>query len=138
MAEGLIMFSQTISVLTIGPPIQVHLLEMASSKSSSSIQLAKHNLALCLLALDELRKSYVSADAAYKLFDRARSMVEKTLREAEVVSRHSTVSPETQGIETTQWLDDSAGYDLTSAGVLSLLWAPFGNIMPDDFSGYSS
>ncbi|KAL6922904.1 hypothetical protein FSST1_000178 [Fusarium sambucinum] len=138
MAEGLIKFAQSISVLAIIPPVQVHLLEMATSKSSSSTQLAKHNLALCLLALDEMRMTYISADAGYKLFDRARTMIEKTRQEAEVGLRDSTISPERQGIETAQWLDDSASYDLTSAGVLSALWAPFANIIPDDFSGYSS
>ncbi|WKT54465.1 hypothetical protein QSH57_005049 [Fusarium oxysporum f. sp. vasinfectum] len=131
MAEELIKFSQTIAVLTIGPPILVHLLDMTSSKSSSS-QLAKHNLALCLLALDEMRKSYISADAAYKLFDRSRTMVEKRLRGAGVVSQDPTVSPETQVIETAQWLDDSEDYDFTSAGISSAFWTPFASVIPHD------
>ncbi|KAK2678663.1 hypothetical protein RAB80_007403, partial [Fusarium oxysporum f. sp. vasinfectum] len=119
MAEDLIKFSQTIAVLTISPPIQIHLLEMASSKSLSN-KLAKHNLALCLLALDEMRKSYVSADAAYKLFDRARIMVEKSLGEDAVVSRDleaaANSSREAQGIETSEWLDDSTpvGHEFAS------------------------
>ena len=71
-------------MLTIGLPILVYLVEMTSS-NLPSIQLAKNNLGLCLLALNEMRKAYVSADAEYKLFDRARTMVEKRLREAEVV-----------------------------------------------------
>ncbi|KAF4501877.1 Cutinase transcription factor 1 beta [Fusarium agapanthi] len=119
MAEDLIKFAQTIAVLTISPPIQVHLIEMASSKSSSG-KLAKYNLALCLLALDEMRKYYVSADAAYKLFDRARIMVEKSLRNDEIVSRGSAPAAdcprEPQGVETSEWLDESAsmGYEVTS------------------------
>ncbi|KAM0430339.1 hypothetical protein ACHAQK_010670 [Fusarium lateritium] len=137
MAEDLIKFSETIAVLTIGPPIMVHLLEITSSKSSFS-QLARHNLALCLLALDEMRKSYISADAAYKLFDRARMMVEKRLREAEVVSQDPTVSPETRGIETTQWLDGSEDYDFASTGIFSSFWTPFVNLLPDDSFGNSS
>ncbi|RYC93523.1 hypothetical protein BFJ63_vAg3503 [Fusarium oxysporum f. sp. narcissi] len=79
-----------------------------------------------------MRKAYVSADAAYKLFDRARTMVEKRLREAEVISRDPTVSPETQGIETAQWLDDSEEYDFASTGMLSAFWTPFANFIPDD------
>jgi hypothetical protein len=112
---------------------------MASSKSSSG-KLAKHNLALCLLALDEMRKSYVSADAAYKLFDRARIMVEKSLGEDEVVSRDpadaGTSSTEAQGIETLQWLDDSAsvGHEFASVGLFSALWMPFANLIPEECS----
>ncbi|KAK2938774.1 hypothetical protein FoTM2_001992 [Fusarium oxysporum f. sp. vasinfectum] len=137
MAEDLIKFSQTIAVLTISPPIQIHLLEMASSKSLSN-KLAKHNLALCLLALDEMRKSYVSADAAYKLFDRARIMVEKSLGEDAVVSRDleaaANSSREAQGIETSEWLDDSTpvGHEFASVGLFSALWMPFANLIPDE------
>ncbi|RSL51447.1 hypothetical protein CEP54_011413 [Fusarium duplospermum] len=137
MAEDLIKFSQTIGVLSLGPPMQVHLLELTSSKQSTS-QLAKHNLALCMLALDEMRKSYISADAAYTLFDRARNMVEKTRREGEAISRDPTVVPETQGIESAQWLDDSEGYDFASTGIFSAFWTPFATFIPDDFSGDSS
>ncbi|KAF5588751.1 cutinase transcription factor 1 beta [Fusarium pseudocircinatum] len=142
MAEELIQFAQTIAVLTISPPIQVHLLEMASSKSSSG-KLAKHNLALCLLALDEMRKYYVSADAAYKLFDRARIMVEKTLRNDEIVSQGSAPAAdcprEPQGVETSEWLDESAsmGYEVTSVGLFSALWMPFANLIPDESLGGS-
>ncbi|KAF5689917.1 cutinase transcription factor 1 beta [Fusarium circinatum] len=137
MAEGLIKFAQTIAVLTISPPIQVHLLEMASSKSPSG-KLAKHNLALCLLALYEMRKYYVSADAAYKLFDRARIMVEKSLRNDEIDSRGSAPAAdcpqEPQGVETSEWLDESASmsYDVTSVGLFSALWIPFANLIPDE------
>jgi hypothetical protein len=82
-----------------------------------------------------MQKSYVSADAAYNLFDRARIMVEKTLREAEVITREPTMSPEMHGIETTQWRDGSEDYDFASTGILSTLWSPFANFMPEDFSG---
>lgn len=82
-----------------------------------------------------MRKSYISAEAAYNLFDRARIMVEKTLREAEAVPREPTVSPPAQGIETTQWLDGSESYDFASTGILSTLWTPYANFMPEDFSG---
>ncbi|KAG5764986.1 hypothetical protein H9Q72_006920 [Fusarium xylarioides] len=137
MAEDLIKLAQTISVLTISPPIQVHLLEMASSTSSSG-KLAKHNLALCLVALDEMRKYYVSADAAYKLFDRARIMVEKSLRNDEIVSQDSAPAAdcprEPQGVETSEWLDESAsmGYEVASVGLFSALWMPFANLIPDE------
>ncbi|KAF5593456.1 cutinase transcription factor 1 beta [Fusarium pseudoanthophilum] len=137
MAEDLIKFAQTIAVLTISPPIQVHLLEMASFKSPSA-KLAKHNLALCLLALDEMRKYYVSADAAYKLFDRARIMVEKSMRNDDIHLQASAAAAdcpqEPQGIETSEWLDDSASmsYEGASVGLFSALWLPFANLIPDE------
>jgi len=104
------------------------------SAKSSSTQLAKHNLAVCLLALQEMRKSYISADAAYKLFNHARIMVEKSLREAEIISPEPAVSPETRGIETTQWLDSSEDYGFASTGILSTLWTPFAGFVVEDFS----
>jgi hypothetical protein len=85
-----------------------------------------------------MRKSYISADAVYNLFNRAKIMVEKTLREAKVISQKPTVLPETQGIATTQWLDGSEGYDFASTGILSTLWTPFANFMPEDLSGNDS
>jgi hypothetical protein len=59
-------------------------------------------------------------------------MVEKPLREAEAVSREPTVLPDTQGIRNTQWLDGSVGYDFASTGILSTLWTPFAEFMPED------
>lgn len=108
------------------------------SSKSSYTQLAKHNLAVCLLALQEMRKSYISADAAYKLFNHARTMVEKSLREAEVISTGPAVSPETRGVETTQWLDGSEDYGFASTGMLPALWAPFAGPVPDDSSADNS
>ncbi|GKU06892.1 hypothetical protein FLAG1_11146 [Fusarium langsethiae] len=109
---------------------------MTSSNSSYS-QLAKHNLALCLLGLDQMQRSYISADAAYKLFDRGRIMVKKTLREPELAVRDLTLSRERQGIETAQWLDDSESHDLASMGMLSAFWTPFADATPDDSFGNS-
>ncbi|EWG47702.1 hypothetical protein FVEG_07754 [Fusarium verticillioides 7600] len=137
LAEDLIKLAQTIAVLTISQPIQVHLLEMALSKSSSG-KLAKHKLALCLLTLDEMRKYYVSADAAYKLFDHARMMVEKSLRNDDIDSQGSAPAAdcfqEPQGIETSEWLDNfaSMGYEVASVGLFSALWIPFANLTPDE------
>ncbi|CZR45958.1 uncharacterized protein FPRO_11405 [Fusarium proliferatum ET1] len=156
MAEDLIKFAQTITyipriiehknaanqlVTTQGahypPADSVHFLETASSKSSSG-KLAKHNLSPCLVALDDMRKYYVSINAAYKLFDRARIMVDKSLHNDEIVSQGSTSAAdclrEPQGIETSEWLDKSAslGFDVASVGLFSALWMPFADLIPDE------
>lgn len=156
MAEDLVKFAQTITYIPriiehknttnqlvnaqgahYPPTDSVHLLEMASSKSSSG-KLAKHNLSLCLLALDDMRKYYVSVNAAYKLFDRARIMVEKSLHNDKIVSQGSTSAAdcprEPQAIETSEWLDRSAslGFDVASVGLFSALWMPFANLIPDE------
>lgn len=80
----------------------------------------------------------MSVNAAYKLFDRARIMVEKSLQNDEIVSRGSTSAAdclrEPQGIETSEWLDKSAslGFDVASVGLFSALQMPFANLIPDE------
>lgn len=59
-----------LSVLALLPVMQIHLFETASGRSMTR-EVGKHNLALCMVAMDELRKVYLAADAAYKLFDAA-------------------------------------------------------------------
>ncbi|KAK0629368.1 fungal-specific transcription factor domain-containing protein [Bombardia bombarda] len=75
MAEDLMRFCLTISVLALVPPMQIHLFESTSSKPVAR-QMGKHNLGLCMLAMGELRESFISADEAYKLFETALAKVE--------------------------------------------------------------
>ncbi|KAG9497367.1 hypothetical protein J7337_010227 [Fusarium musae] len=85
-----------------------------------------------------MRKYYVSTDAAYKLFDHARMMVEKSLRNDDIDSQGSATAAdcfqEPQGIETSEWLDDfaSMGYEVASVGLFYALWIPFANLTPDE------
>lgn len=56
--------------------MQIHVFESTSSKPVAR-QMARHNLALCMLAMGELAKCFLSATAAYKLFETAIQKVEK-------------------------------------------------------------
>ncbi|KFY94982.1 hypothetical protein V498_03599, partial [Pseudogymnoascus sp. VKM F-4517 (FW-2822)] len=75
MAEDLIGLCHTITVIALIPLMQIHLFE-STSLTPMAREMGKHNLALCMLAMDELRKSYLSANAAYKLFEAAINKIE--------------------------------------------------------------
>ncbi|KAG7289278.1 hypothetical protein NEMBOFW57_005644 [Staphylotrichum longicolle] len=71
--------------------------------------MAKHNLGLCMLAMGELGKSYISATAAYKLFETAIQKVEKA-RGCEGQASASVITdvwlPWTNGAGTCEtWMD---------------------------------
>lgn len=55
--------------------MQIHILELTSSRPTAR-QVARHNLALCMSAMDALGESYLSAVAAGKLFAMALRKVE--------------------------------------------------------------
>ena len=97
-----------------------------------SCQLAKHSLALCLLALNELRGTYVSADAAYKLFERAQTMIKHSLPDSCSEPVERTESVDAPELENVQWLDGFGNNDPTSMGLFSTFWAPFGITSPGD------
>lgn len=100
-------------------------------------EMGKHNLALCMLAMDELRKSYLSADAAYKLFKAAINKIDNapSLRENQRQSSPSAETGLSDGVVGGNiaggWPD---GYDLATAGIIPDLWSPFPNIMLCDSS----
>ncbi|KFZ04751.1 hypothetical protein V501_09014 [Pseudogymnoascus sp. VKM F-4519 (FW-2642)] len=134
MAEDLIDLCHTIAVIALIPLMQIHLFE-STSLTPMVREMGKHNLALCMLAMDELRKSYLSADAAYKLFKAAINKIDNApLREDQ---RHlSPPAVETRlsdgagdGNIAVGWPD---GYDLSTAGIIPDLWNPFPNMMLDD------
>lgn len=114
--------------------MQIHLFE-STSLTPMAREMGKHNLALCMLAMDELRKSYLSANAAYKLFEAAINKIENAPVQGD--QRHSSPSP------TKSRLSDGAvdgniagvwpdGYDLSTAGTIPDLWSPFPNMMLSD------
>lgn len=115
--------------------MQIHLFE-STSLNPMAREMGKHNLALCMLAMNELRKSYLSADAAYKLFKAAISKIENAPLHQD--NRHSSPSAtETRLADSGAvngnilggWPD---GYDVSTAGIIPDLWSPFPNIMLDD------
>ncbi|KAL0944915.1 C6 transcription factor [Colletotrichum truncatum] len=129
MAEDLIRLCHTITVIAMGPPMQIHLFESTSSKPMAR-QMGRHNLALCMVAMDELRKPYISAEASYKLFETAINKVEH---------QPSPAGPTTSAMSDntavnsmfTDWPD---GYGLGSANIITDMWTPMPNAYPDSSS----
>lgn len=126
MAEELIGLSHTITVIALVPPMHVHLFESASSKQLSS-QMGKYNLSLCMLAMSELRKSYISATAAYKLFEAANQKIDGTRS-----SRRPSHQPQGDAVVIDLDAQEQAspspqeswpeGYSALSANVISDAW----------------
>ncbi|KPM45592.1 hypothetical protein AK830_g929 [Neonectria ditissima] len=129
MAENLIGLCHTITVLALIPPMQIHLLESTSMKPMAS-QMGKHNLALCMLAMGELRKSYISADAAFKLFERARGKIEKAIVLEQTPYTPLEVPPTGEG-----WEGDCEGYAIATPTLFTDLLAPFSNPVSDNGLG---
>ncbi|OBT78567.1 hypothetical protein VF21_00957 [Pseudogymnoascus sp. 05NY08] len=135
MAEDLIDLCHTIAVIALIPLMQIHLFE-STSLTPMAREMGKHNLALCMLAMDELRKSYLSADAAYKLFKAAINKIDNApLREDQRPSSPSAAETRISdgGVMNENiaggWPD---GYDLSTAGIIPDLWNPFPNMMLDN------
>lgn len=131
MAEDLIGLCHTITVLALVPPMQIHLLESTSLKPMTC-QMGKHNLALCMLAMGELRKSYVSAEAAFKLFERAKNKIERTMVREEPPRTPAEVRPAEAVPDDGNWVSYTEGYAISTPGIISDLWAPFSTLIPDD------
>ncbi|KAH6886758.1 fungal-specific transcription factor domain-containing protein [Thelonectria olida] len=130
LAEELMRLCHTITVLALGPPMAIHLFESTSSKPLSC-QMGRHNLALYMLAMNELQKTYISAGAAYELFERAISKVDAA-RAREDQSGASPDMPPDVSMHTDEvWASYPEGYDISAAGIISDLWMPFLNNVPD-------
>lgn len=117
--------------------MQIHVFESTSSRPLAR-QMAKHNLGLCMLAMGELGKSYISATAAYKLFETAIQKVEKA-RGCEgqasgapraSVPTNAVGESETEGTETqpdAPWENWPEGYLTSTASVITDVWLPWTN-----------
>ncbi len=124
----------TLSVLAIVPLMQIHLFESTSSKPMTR-QMAKHNLALCMLAMEELSKSYLSAVAAYKLFEMAIQKVEKAHGGAPqealggvLPSLPPTIATSrTDESRSASWENWPESYSTSTASVITDVWLPWTN-----------
>jgi hypothetical protein len=130
-----------LSVIALIPPMQIHVFESTSSKRVAR-QMAQHNLGLCMLAMGELAKCYISAIAAYKLFDTAIQKVDKA-RGSESEQQSSEAGPpppraaassegtlsQTSGTEPQShtWENWPEGYSTSTAGVVADVWLPWTN-----------
>lgn len=136
MAEDLIRLCHTITVIALVPPMQIHLFESTSSKQMAR-QMGRHNLALCMVAMDELRKSYISAEASYKLFETAINKVDNAPphQEYQPSPAAPTASTTPDGtINSNTFADWPDGYGLGSANIISNMWSPLPGAYQDDAS----
>jgi hypothetical protein len=123
------------SVISLLPVMQIHLLESTSSKSTAR-RMGEHNLGICMIAMEDLRKSYISAEAAYKLFEAAIKKI-NTTRPAEPsvqlppISPAITASPPVEPPPPTELNGWPDGYGLSTAGIVSDFLAPFPSTYPE-------
>jgi hypothetical protein len=91
-------------------------------------EMAKHNLGLCMLAMGELGKSYISAIAAYKLFDTAIRKVEAA-REAEQEARAPPAPSDgmqaASAFVSAPWENWPEGYSASTSSVITDVWLPW-------------
>ncbi|KAF6798183.1 C6 transcription factor [Colletotrichum sojae] len=133
MAEDLIRLCHTLTVIALVPPMQIHLFESTSSKPMAR-QMGRHNLALCMVAMDEMRKSYISAEASYKLFETAIAKVDNAAAPRQDQQPSPAITATTPDGTTTSggaFADWPDGYGLGSAGVISDMWSPLPNAYQD-------
>jgi hypothetical protein len=109
--------------------MQIHVFESTSSKPMAR-QMAKHNLALCMLAMEELGKSYISAIAAYKLFDTAIQKVEQARASEQETDTPPRLPPsvamgQTDGAQSASWENWPDGYATSTANVITDVLLPW-------------
>ncbi|KAI5458208.1 fungal-specific transcription factor domain-containing protein [Mariannaea sp. PMI_226] len=126
IAEDLVRYCHSITVLALVPPMQIHLLESTSSNPVRH-QMGKHNLALCMLAMRELRKVYVSAEAIFSLFETAQDKIERRARLPETEQIVSVNAPDDEWSSVEVVATSAEGVATLAPGILSNWWAPFPN-----------
>ncbi|KAH6695629.1 fungal-specific transcription factor domain-containing protein [Plectosphaerella plurivora] len=129
MAEGLIGLSHTLTVLALIPPMQIHLFEK-TSQTLIVRQMGSHNLSLCMLAMEELGKLYISAIAARKLFEAAIQKVDKRQQQEEEAARLVATGQPSPAMLPSTTLDNwPEGYWTSTADVIADVWAPWNSGM---------
>ncbi|GJC78701.1 hypothetical protein ColLi_01539 [Colletotrichum liriopes] len=79
--------------------------------------------------MDELRKSYISAEASYKLFETAIGKIENAPPYKEHQPSPTALTPDNNAF--TSWPD---GYGLETAGIISDMWSPLPDAYRDNAS----
>ncbi|KAM5380079.1 hypothetical protein ACJZ2D_003726 [Fusarium nematophilum] len=124
LAEDLVGLCHTITILALGPPMQIHLFESTSPKPMER-EMGKHNLGLCMVAMNELRKSYVAADAAYKLFERASEKIRNaSLYQLPVTSPSDPTEPQ-MDLDYSRVDEASGEQGQFITDIMTSFWGPF-------------
>lgn len=122
-------YSQT-SCIAIVPALLTHLLHVSSSEKAAR-QLGWHYLALCMMAVEELRKTYFGAEILFKLFTRAQEKMQSQNSSRAVPSRADSVaeSPPRRNTHQPRALSPPPPDTTWTAGGSSSLASPADNIM---------
>ena len=110
--------------------MQIHVFESTSSKPIAR-DMAKHNLAVCMLAMEELGNSYISATAAHKLFDTAIQKVEQARGSEQAPGTPPRLPPpvamdQADGHPSaSSWENWPEGYSASTASVIADVWLPW-------------
>ena len=109
--------------------MQIHLFEWAASHETIRSEMAKHNLALCMVVMDGLRDIYLAADAAYKLFDAAIQKINSGANRRTC----ATDVPDAMGDATNGWAMDS---ELCASALLFDLWPAMSSDIDGNLNGF--
>ncbi|WQF80833.1 hypothetical protein CDEST_05847 [Colletotrichum destructivum] len=91
IVHDMLKVSQALICIAIVPALLTHLLH-ASSAEKAARQLGWHYLALCMMAVEELRKTYFGAEILFKLFTRAQEKMQSQHSSRAVPSRTDSVA----------------------------------------------
>jgi hypothetical protein len=104
--------------------MQIHLFERTSQKPMVR-QMGNHNLSLCMLALEELSKSYIAANTARRLFEAAMQKADKRPQRDEAAVTAAGEEDLSIDMETStlhKWPD---GCWTSTADILADVWTPW-------------
>jgi hypothetical protein len=113
--------------------MQVHLVDLASSKPLVQ-RLGRRRLELCMMGVEELRKTYFGAEIVFRMFSNAVKQIDKRTDFAVQSSsqQQRTQSSSFAHLPENGLRPDSAnsshGNDVVPTDLMSMMWNPFSQI----------
>ncbi|KAK6211252.1 fungal specific transcription [Colletotrichum tabaci] len=133
IVHDMLKVSQALICIAIVPALLTHLLH-ASSAEKAARQLGWHYLALCMMAVEELRKTYFGAEILFKLFTRAQEKMQSQNSSRAVLSRAVSVAESPRrNAHQPRALSPPPPNTTWTAGGSSSLASPADNIMAENY-----
>ncbi|OBR12969.1 C6 transcription factor [Colletotrichum higginsianum IMI 349063] len=133
IVHDMLKVSQALICIAIVPALLTHLLH-ASSAEKAARQLGWHYLALCMMAVEELRKTYFGAEILFKLFTRAQEKMQSQNSSRAVPSRAGSVAESPRrNTDQPRALSPPPLNTTWTAGGSSSLASPADNIMAENY-----